>query len=46
MTGSSCFAHAAEITSGGGHYYTEASCIYVNNAGPWNAIKHLGYHCT
>ena len=21
----------------------EASCIYVNNAEPWNAIKYLGY---
>ena len=23
------------------HYKHEASCIYVNNVGPWNAIKYL-----
>ena len=26
------------------HHKQEASCIYVNNAGPWNAIMHLGHH--
>ena len=28
------------------HHKQEAGCIYVNNAGPWNAIMHLGYHGT
>ena len=23
------------------HHKQEAGCIYVNNAGPWNAIMHL-----
>ena len=28
------------------HHKQEAGCIYVNNAGPWNAIIHLGYTVT
>ena len=28
------------------HHKQEASCIYVNNAGPWNAIMHLDFHGT
>ena len=28
------------------HHKQEASCIYVNNAGPWNAIIHLDLHGT
>ena len=27
------------------HHKQEAGCIYINNAGPWNAIMHLGYRC-
>ena len=28
------------------HHKQEAGCIYVNNAGPWNAIMHLDLHGT
>ena len=28
------------------HHKQEACCIYVNNAGPWNAIMHLDLHGT
>ena len=39
-TGSSCFARAAPGAALS-HNKQEAGCIYVNNAGPWNAIMHL-----
>ena len=28
------------------HYKQKGGCIYVNNAGTWNAVMHLGYHGT
>ena len=28
------------------HHKQQASCSYINNAGTWNALMHLGYHST